>query len=87
LPRVLAIVIALLAPASSTVAQRPARPTVSVMDFDYGAVQTQWWGQQDIGRGVAARLVDAFVEDGRLPLIEGAPIPCPVVGQVRAFMP
>ena len=47
-----------------------ARPTVAVMDFDYGTLTTQWWGQYDIGRGVATQLVYALVEDGRLRLIE-----------------
>jgi curli biogenesis system outer membrane secretion channel CsgG len=40
------------------------------MDFDYGTLTTQWWGQYDIGRGVATQLVYALVEDGRLRLIE-----------------
>jgi curli biogenesis system outer membrane secretion channel CsgG len=48
----------------------PPRPTVAVMDFDYGTLTTQWWGQYDIGHGVAAQLVDALLEDGRLRLIE-----------------
>jgi curli biogenesis system outer membrane secretion channel CsgG len=46
------------------------RPTVAVMDFDYGTLTTHWWGEYDIGRGVATQLVNVLVEDGRLRLIE-----------------
>jgi curli biogenesis system outer membrane secretion channel CsgG len=48
----------------------PTRPTVAVMDFDYGTLTTPWWGQYDIGHGVATQLVDVLLEDGRLRLIE-----------------
>jgi curli biogenesis system outer membrane secretion channel CsgG len=48
----------------------PTRPTVAVIDFDYGTLTTPWWGQYDIGHGVATQLVDVLLEDGRLRLIE-----------------
>ena len=60
------------APAAPGVAAGPAaakRPTVAVMDFDYGTVNN-WWGQYDIGHGIATQLVYALVEEGGLRIIE-----------------
>jgi curli biogenesis system outer membrane secretion channel CsgG len=48
----------------------PKRPTVAIVDFDYGTVQDRWWGQYDIGKGVAAQIVDLLVEDGTLRVVE-----------------
>ena len=45
------------------------RPTVAVMDFDYGTVDN-WWGQYDIGKGMADQVVDALVNDGSFRVIE-----------------
>jgi curli biogenesis system outer membrane secretion channel CsgG len=45
------------------------RPTVAVMDFDYGTLNN-WWGQYDIGHGIATQLVYALLEEGRLRIIE-----------------
>jgi len=45
------------------------RPTVAVMDFDYGTVDN-WWGQYDIGKGMADQVVDALVNDGTFRVIE-----------------
>ena len=39
------------------------RPLIAVMDFDYGTVDN-WWGQYDIGKGMADQVVDALLEDG-----------------------
>lgn len=64
--------------------EAPARPTVAVLDFDYGAVKVQWLssksghGRQplptldalDVGRGVANLLVEQLVRDGDLRLLE-----------------
>ena len=40
------------------------RPQVAVMAFDYGTIQAQWWGNYDIGTGVADQIVDSLVNDG-----------------------
>jgi curli biogenesis system outer membrane secretion channel CsgG len=46
------------------------RPQVAVMAFDYGTIQSQWWGTYDIGAGIADQIVDALVNDGSLRVIE-----------------
>ena len=56
----------LVAPAS---AQKNSRPQIAVLDFEYGTVDN-WWGQYDIGKGIADQLVDALVEDGTFRVIE-----------------
>lgn len=45
------------------------RPQIAVLDFEYGTVDN-WWGQYDIGKGIADQLVDALVEDGSFRVIE-----------------
>ena len=70
---ILVLLSALAGAASDAVAQRPSRPTVAVIDFDQATLAAPWAGH-DVGRGVAARLVDALVDDGRLRLIERAAI-------------
>ena len=45
------------------------RPSVAVMDFDYGTINN-WWGQYDIGKGMADQVVDALVNDGTFRVIE-----------------
>ncbi len=45
------------------------RPAVAVMDFDYGTVDN-WWGQYDIGKGMADQVIDALVNDGTVRVIE-----------------
>ncbi len=45
------------------------RPLVAVMDFDYGSIDN-WWGQHDIGKGMADQVVDALLEDGSFRVIE-----------------
>jgi curli biogenesis system outer membrane secretion channel CsgG len=39
------------------------------MDFDYGTVNN-WWGQYDIGKGMADQVVDELVNDGTFRVIE-----------------
>ena len=46
------------------------RPTVAIMDFDYGTVGYHWWGDYDIGKGMADQVVDALLEDGSFRVIE-----------------
>ena len=48
---------------------RSKRPTVAVMDFDYGTVDN-WWGQYDIGKGMADQVVDALSTTARFRVIE-----------------
>jgi curli biogenesis system outer membrane secretion channel CsgG len=45
------------------------RPTVAVMDFDYGTID-HWWGQTNIGKGMSDQVVDALVNDGTFRVIE-----------------
>jgi curli biogenesis system outer membrane secretion channel CsgG len=49
------------------------RPSVAVMDFDYGAVNNWWsgvWGNYDIGKGMSDQVVDELVNDGSFRVIE-----------------
>lgn len=48
---------------------KPKRIAVAVMDFEYGTLEN-WWGQDDIGKGMADQVVDALVEDGTFSVIE-----------------
>lgn len=48
---------------------KPKRTAVAVMDFDYGTIDN-WWGQYDIGKGMADQVVDALVNDGTWRVIE-----------------
>jgi curli biogenesis system outer membrane secretion channel CsgG len=50
-------------------AQGSSRPAVAVMDFEYGSIDN-WWGQYDIGKGMADQVVDALVNDGTFRVIE-----------------
>jgi len=45
------------------------RPSVAVMDFEYGTIDN-WWGQYNIGKGMADQVVDALVNDGTFRVIE-----------------
>jgi len=45
------------------------RPQIAVLDFEYGTLDN-WWGQYDIGKGIADQLVDALVNDGTFRVIE-----------------
>jgi curli biogenesis system outer membrane secretion channel CsgG len=40
------------------------------MDFDYGTIGYHWWGDYDIGKGMADQVVDALVNDGTFRVIE-----------------
>ena len=66
-----AAAVAVLALAGNGYAQGAAkRPTVAVMDFDFGTVHEHWWGNYDIGKGMADQVVDALLEDGTFRVIE-----------------
>jgi curli biogenesis system outer membrane secretion channel CsgG len=64
-----ALAFAMLAVAAPAGAQS-SRPTVAILDLDYGAIQHWWEGNWDIGKGVADLIVDGLVEDGSYRVIE-----------------
>jgi curli biogenesis system outer membrane secretion channel CsgG len=49
---------------------KSSRPTVAILNFDYGTVQQWWEGTWDIGNGIADLIVDGLVEDGSYRVIE-----------------
>jgi len=51
-------------------AQGTQRPTVALLDFDFGSIQRWWSGNQDIGKGIADLIVDELVNDGSFRIIE-----------------
>jgi curli biogenesis system outer membrane secretion channel CsgG len=51
-------------------AAQTTRPTIAILDFDYGTVQKWWDGNQDIGAGISDMLVDELVNDGSFRVIE-----------------
>jgi curli biogenesis system outer membrane secretion channel CsgG len=55
--------------ASSAVAQSQ-RPTIAVLNFEYGTVQQWWSGTWDIGAGISDMIVDELVNDGSFRVIE-----------------
>jgi len=65
----LAAAVVALGLAGSAGAQGAKRTAVAVMDFDYGTVN-HWWGQYDIGKGMADQVVDSLVNDGTFRVIE-----------------
>jgi curli biogenesis system outer membrane secretion channel CsgG len=68
-----AALVAAAAMTGSAQAQGSKRPTVAIMDFDYGAVNNWWsgvWGNYDIGKGMADQVVDEIVNDGSFRVIE-----------------
>jgi len=63
-----AALLALSVPASAQ--QRSSRPLVAVMDFDYGTVHDYWWGEYDIGKGMADQVMDELVNEGSFRVVE-----------------
>ena len=49
---------------------KPSRPTVAILDLDFGSVQRWWEGNWDIGKGIADLIVDELVNDGSYRVIE-----------------
>lgn len=66
----LALVGAAVALMAAPAAAQSKRPTVALLDLDFGAVQQWWSGNWDIGKGVADLIVDGLVEDGSYRVIE-----------------
>lgn len=60
---------ALLVGGDSSAQSRPGRQLVAVLDFDFGTIE-HWWGQDDIGKGIADQIVDELVNDGTFRVIE-----------------
>lgn len=61
----------LLAGVAPALAQaKSSRPTVAVLNFDFGTVQKWWDGNADLGDGIADMIVDGLLEDGSYRLIE-----------------
>ena len=65
----LAVAAAFAASAVPSMAQGSKRVSVAVVDFDFGTIDN-WWGQYDIGKGMADQVVDALLEDGSFRVIE-----------------
>jgi curli biogenesis system outer membrane secretion channel CsgG len=51
-------------------AEQGQRPTVALLDFDFGTVQRWWSSNEDIGKGIADLIVDELVNDGSFRVIE-----------------
>jgi curli biogenesis system outer membrane secretion channel CsgG len=59
--------LAALAPGAGA---QSSRPTVAILDLDFGSVQQWWSGNWDIGKGIADLIVDELVNDGSYRVIE-----------------
>lgn len=75
--RTVVVVLALASSASAVLAApaveppaRPKRTRVAVMEFDYGAISDHWWGEHDIGKGIAVQVIDGLVNDGSVVVVE-----------------
>jgi curli biogenesis system outer membrane secretion channel CsgG len=64
------ILAAAIATAPAPAAAQSSRPTIAVLNFDYGTVQHWWSGTWDIGEGVSDMIVDELVNDGSFRVIE-----------------
>jgi len=60
---------ALLMGGDASAQSRSGRQVVAVLDFDFGTIE-RWWGQDDIGKGVADQVVDELVNDGTFRVVE-----------------
>src|SRR5262245_30229985 len=47
-----------------------SRPTVALLDFDFGTVQRWWTDNTDVGAGISDLIVDELVNDGSFRVIE-----------------
>ena len=60
----------LFALATAGAGNAQSRPTVTLMDFEFGTIHHWWDGNWDIGKGIADLLVDELVNDGTYRVIE-----------------
>ncbi|MGH9387934.1 MAG: CsgG/HfaB family protein [Vicinamibacterales bacterium] len=65
---VASLAVTVLAPAR--VEAQSNRPTVAILDLDFGTVQRWWDDNYDIGKGLADLIVDAMLEDGSFRVFE-----------------
>ena len=56
--------------AGAPLAAQSNRPTIAVLNLDYGSIQHWWNDNQDIGAGIADLLIDELVNDGGFRVIE-----------------
>jgi len=59
-----------LAGGASAQTAKAKRPLVAVTDFDYGTVGYHWWGDYDIGKGMADQVMDQLLEEGSFRVVE-----------------
>ena len=59
-----------LAGGASAQTAKAKRPLVAVTDFDFGTVGYHWWGDYDIGKGMADQVMDQLLEDGTFRVVE-----------------
>ncbi|HEX9365416.1 MAG TPA: CsgG/HfaB family protein [Vicinamibacterales bacterium] len=64
------LALTLAAPAAHAQTASARRPSVALLDFDFGAIQPWWSGNTDLGKQVADLLVDELVNDGTFRVIE-----------------
>ena len=67
---VLALILFVVSVTPAAAQAKSARPTVAVLNFDFGTVQQWWSGNWDIGNGISDLIVDGLVEDGSFRVIE-----------------
>jgi curli biogenesis system outer membrane secretion channel CsgG len=69
--RSLVLIVAVLALVIPTgLSAQASRPTVALLDFEFGTVEQWWSGTWDIGKGISDMLVDELVNDGTYRVIE-----------------
>jgi curli biogenesis system outer membrane secretion channel CsgG len=59
-----------LAGTASAQTAKAKRPLVAVTDFDYGTVGYHWWGDYDIGKGMADQVMNELLEEGSFRVVE-----------------
>jgi curli biogenesis system outer membrane secretion channel CsgG len=59
-----------LAGGASAQTAKAKRPLVAVTDFDYGTVGYHWWGDYDIGKGMADQVMNELLEEGSFRVVE-----------------
>ena len=64
------VALAALAVVAGPTHAQTKRPQVAITDFDYGTVGYHWWGDADIGKGMADQVMNELVEDGSFRVIE-----------------
>ena len=68
--RLLCALAALTLVSTAPMTAQSTRPTIAVLNFDFGTVQKWWSGNEDIGTGISDMIVDELVNDGSFRVIE-----------------